>query len=136
MDFSGINWLAVAASIVASFVIGFIYYLPKVFFNTWWVALGKSLKEQPKPDPMIWVFTFLASAVEAVFLALLINTMGSSGLVAGLTAGFMIWLGFVAPTNLVNNLFAGRKWVVFFIEAGNHLLYLLAAGAILASWPK
>ena len=136
MDFTTINWLAIAASVVASLVIGFIYYHPKVFFNTWWVAIGKSLKEQPNPNPMIWVFTILASAVEAVFVSLFLTTMGSSGLVAGLTAGFIIWLGFVAPTNLVNNLFAGRSAKVFFIEAGNHLLYLLAAGAILASWPK
>ena len=136
MDFSSINWLAVAASVVASMVIGYIYYLPKVFFNTWWVAIGKSLKEQPNPNPMIWVFTILASAVEAVFVSLFLTTMGSTGLVAGLTAGFIIWLGFVAPTNLVNNLFAGRPAKVFFIEAGNHLLYLMAAGAILASWPK
>ena len=27
-------------------------------------------------------------------------------------AGFMIWLGFVATTNLVNNLFAGRGFKV------------------------
>ncbi len=134
MDFSSINWLAVVASVVASMVIGFIYYHPKVLFNTWWVAIGRSLKEQPSPNPMIWVYTILASAVEAVFVSLLLTTMGSTGVAAGLQAGFFIWLGFVAPTHLVNNLFAGRPWKVFIIETGNHLLYLLAAGAILASW--
>ena len=134
MDFSSINWLAVVACVVASMVIGFIWYNPKVFFNTWWKGIGKSEKDQPSPNPMIWVYTFIASAVEAIFVSLLLTTMGSNTLAAGLQAGFMIWLGFVAPTNLVNHLFAGRSWTVFLIEAGNHLAYLLAAGAILAVW--
>lgn len=138
MDFSTINWLAIAASVVASMVIGFIYYHPKVFFNTWWVGLGGSLDKQgqPNPSPMIWVYTILASAVEAIFVSLILTTMGSSGLAAGLLVGFMIWLGFVVPTNLLNHLFAGHKWVVMFIEWGYHLLYLLVASAILVSWPK
>ncbi len=134
MDFRDVNWLAVGACVVASMVIGSIYYHPKVFFNRWWVGLGKSLDEKPKVDPMIWLYTILAAAVEAVFVALFLNVMGAAGLVSGLTAGFMIWLGFVAPTNLLNHLFAGHKWSVFFIEIGQHLLYLLAAGAILAIW--
>ncbi len=133
MDFSSINWLAVGLSVVASLAIGFVYYHPRVLFNPWWVGIGRSLKDQPNPNPVIYVYTIIAAAVEAVFVSFFLTTMGTTGLVAGLTAGFMIWLGFVAPTNLVNNLFAGRSWTVIFIEWGYHLIYLLAAGAILAS---
>jgi hypothetical protein len=46
----------------------------------------------------------------------------------------MLWLGFVATTNLVNNLFAGRGFKVWSIEAGNHLVYLLISGALLSIW--
>ena len=136
MDMSNINWLAVVVCVVVAMVSGFIWYHPAVFFKPWWRGIGKEGMDTGGANPMIYVFTILAAFVEAVSVALLLNVMGSNTLAGGAGAGFMLWLGFVAPTNLVNNLFAGRKWVVFFIEAGNHLLYLLAAGAILASWPK
>jgi hypothetical protein len=64
MDFSSINWLAVAASVLASFVIGFIYYI--LFSNTWWCP-GQILKNN-QTDPMIWA-TFLPQLLSAVFRA-------------------------------------------------------------------
>jgi hypothetical protein len=49
-------------------------------------------------------------------------------------AGFMLWLGFIAPTYLVNKLFAGHGLKVWAIEAGNHLVNFLLFGAILGAW--
>ena len=59
---------------------------------------------------------------------------GGATLASGVLAGFMHWLGFVAPTNLVNKLFAGQGFKVWAIEAGNHLINLLLFGAILGGW--
>ena len=42
----------------------------------------------------------IAAFVEAV--SFLLNLMGNTTLAMGLGAGFMLWLGFVATTNLVN----------------------------------
>ena len=72
--------------------------------------------------------------MEAVSVSFMLNVMGSNTLGMGLGAGFMLWLGFVAPTNLVNKLFAGHGFKVWAIEAGNHLVNLLLFGAILAVW--
>jgi len=52
----------------------------------------------------------------------------------GALTGFVIWLGFVAPTHLVNKLFAGHGLKVRAIEAGNHLLNFVVFGAILGAW--
>jgi hypothetical protein len=46
----------------------------------------------------------------------------------------MLWLGFVAPTNLVNKLFAGHGLKIWAIEAGNHFVNLVLFGAILGAW--
>jgi len=64
----------------------------------------------------------------------MVNLMGSATAAAGALTGFMLWFGFVAPTNLVNKLFAGHGFQVWVIEAGNHLLNLLLFGAILGAW--
>ena len=133
MDFGSINWLAVVVCVVVSMVSGFVWYHPKLFFPAWWAGLGKS-GEPGNPDPMIWVFTIIAAIIQAVAVALMVNLMGSNTAASGALAGFMLWLGFIAPTNLVNKLFAGHSLKVWAIEAGNHLVNFLLFGAILGAW--
>jgi hypothetical protein len=133
MDLSSINWLAVIVCVILAMVSGFIWYHPKLFFPAWWEGIGKS--GQPgNPNPMIYVFTILAAIVQVVSVWLMLNVMGSTTAASGALAGFMLWFGFVAPTNLVNKLFAGQGFQVWAIEAGNHLVNFLLFGAILGAW--
>ena len=134
MDFSSINWLAIVACVVVSMISGFIWYNPKVFFTAWWKGIGRSECDMGTEDAgaMTWVLTVIAALVQAVFVSLFLTTMGSNTLAAGMQAGFVIWLGFIAPTNLVNKLFAGHGLKVWAIESGNHLVNMLLFGAILA----
>ncbi|MBN1453144.1 MAG: DUF1761 domain-containing protein [Anaerolineales bacterium] len=134
MDFSSVNWLAVIVCVVVAMVSGFVWYHPSVFFKAWWRGIGKGDSDPGDPNPMIYLFTLIAAFVEATFVSILLGVMGSNTLGMGLQAGFLIWLGFVAPTNLVNKLFAGHGFDVWLIEAGNHLVNLLLFGAILAVW--
>jgi hypothetical protein len=135
MNFSAINWLAVVACVVASMIIGGVWFSPKTFFPMWWKAIGRSEKEAPGGTNMgmLWGLTILASFVQAVFIALIVNVMGSTTLLSGATAGFFLWLGFVAPSSLTNKLFASqlKAWV---LEAGNHLVTFVVMGAILGVW--
>ena len=55
-------------------------------------------------------------------------------LASGATVGFVLWLGFVAPTYLVNKLFAGHGLKIWAIEVGNHLVNFVLFGAILGAW--
>jgi len=137
MDFSNVNWLAVIVCVVVAMVSGFIWYHPAVFFKAWWKGIGKGDTDQGDPNPIIYIFTIIAAFVEAVSVSLMLNVMdvmGSNTVAGGMGVGFMLWLGFVAPTNLVNKLFAGHGFKVWAIEAGNHLVNLLLFGAILAAW--
>lgn len=139
MDFSSINWLAVIACVVASMLIGGTWFAPKTFFPIWWKAIGKTETDTPGGLNMgiVWGSIILASFVQAVFMSLLVNAMGSmSGgatLGSGALAGFLLWLGFVAPSSLTNKLFANRlqAWV---LEAGNHLVTFVVMGAIVGAW--
>lgn len=136
MDFSSINWLAVLLCVVASMVIGSVWFSPKVFFNSWWKAIGKTDKDAPGGTNMgvMWGGTVLASVVQAIFMGLMVNAMGSmtaggATWSSGAMAGFFLWLGFVAPSSLTNKLFAERL-PAWFYEAGNHLVTFLVMGAI------
>jgi len=135
MDFSSINWLAVVACVIVSMISGSIWFGPKTFFPVWWKAIGKSESDTPGLQNMgiVWGGTIIASFVQVVSVALMINVMGSMTAGAGAMAGFMLWFGFVAATSLTNKLFAGqlKAWV---LEAGNHLVNFLLFGAILGAW--
>ncbi len=140
MDFGSINWLAVVACVVVSMISGSIWYNPKTFFPAWWKGIGKGDSQPGMGDNMAltWGLTVLSSLVQAIFMALFVNAMGSmtggATLVSGMTAGFMLWLGFVATTNLSNKLFAGYPFYVWAIEVGNHLINFVLFGAILGAW--
>ena len=142
MGFGSINWLAVVVCVVVSLVSGTIWYNPKTFFPTWWKAIGMSENDAPGVAGamgMTWTLTILASFVQAVFMSLMVNafgrlTPGGATFISGAGVGFMLWLGFIAPTYLVNKLFAGHGFKIWAIEAGNHLINFVLFGAILGAW--
>lgn len=136
MDFSSINWLAVALCLVASMVIGGVWFSPKVFFNAWWKAIGKTEKDMQDMSKgssagmmATWGGTIVASLVQAIFMGLMTNAMGATNWSSGAMMGFWLWLGFVAPSSLTNKLFADRV-PAWFYEAGNHLITFLVMGAV------
>ncbi len=137
MDFSSINWLAVVVCVVASMIIGSLWFNPRTFFPAWWKAIGEPKADDIVQPWMVWGGTVLASFVQAVFISLMVKTMGSltggATLASGATAGFLLWLGFVAPSSLTNKLFAGqfRAWLY---EVGNHLITFVVMGAIVGAW--
>ena len=137
MNFDASNWLAVVVCVLVSMVIGSFWFSPKTFFPTWWKAIGKT-DSSGVPGiagamGLTWGFTILAAFVQAVFMSLMVSAMGNPTLGSGALAGFMLWLGFVAPSSLTNKLFAGqpKAWA---IEAGNHLVNYVVIGSILGAW--
>ncbi len=142
MDFGSINWLAVLACVVVSMISGSLWYNPKTFFPAWWKGIGKTEKDQPGAGSnmaMTWGLTVLSSIVQAIAMAFMVSAIGGRmpggpTLASGASVGFMLWLGFIAPTYMVNKLFAGHGLKVWAIEVGNHLLNFVLFGAILGAW--
>lgn len=140
MELYAINWWLVLIGVVVSMINGSLWYNPKTLFNTWWDAVGGG-KEAPGMENMgqVWGLTILSSAVKTVFIGVAVNAfaplMGGFSLHAGLLTGFILWIGFIAPTYMVNKLFAGHGFKIWAIETGNHLVDFLIMGALFAVWP-
>ena len=134
MDMSNINWLAVIVAAILSMVVGFVWYSKPVFLIPWLKGIGKEESFTQEANPTTFVFAFVSAIIEAIFVSFLLGTMGSTTLVSGLTAGFMIWLGFVFTTHWVNDLFSRRSFGFTLITSGYHLIMLLIMGALLAVW--
>ena len=141
MSFNSINWLAVVVCVLVSMVSGSLWYNPKTFFDIWWKGIGKTEQDDPGAGgkmPVVWALTLLSSLVQAVFMSLMVTAlgglMGGATLATGAATGFMLWLGFIAPTYLVNKLFAGHGLKIWAIEVGNHLVNFVIFGAIFGAW--
>ena len=136
-----VNFWAVLVGGVASMIIGSIWFSQKTFFPMWWKAIGKSETAGPGMTGnmgLTWGLTIFAAFVQAVFMSLMVTAMGSmtpggATLGSGALAGFLLWLGFVAPSSLTNKIFAGqlKAWV---LEVGNHLVTFVVMGAIVGAW--
>ena len=136
MNLAAPNWMAVAACVVVSMVTGSLWFSPKLFFPSWWEAIGKK-GDTPVGTPVTWVLLIMTSVIQALFVALFVGAVGRAAggvtTASGVTTGLFLWMGCVAPAGLSNKLFAGRikAWS---IETGHHLINYLAFGAILGTW--
>ncbi|OHA21318.1 MAG: hypothetical protein A2849_03215 [Candidatus Taylorbacteria bacterium RIFCSPHIGHO2_01_FULL_51_15] len=136
-----INYLAVLVCGVASMVLGSLWYGP--LFGKQWIALSGMTPEQmeqgkKKGMAKLYALSFLGSLLMAYVLAHSLIFASSyfetSGISAGLMAGFWSWLGFVAPVTLGSVLWDGKPWRLWILNNGYQLLLLLIMGAILALW--
>ncbi len=142
MNIGNVNWLAVILCLVISMVSGSIWYGPKTFYPVWRKGIGKSETGDPSagiPMNLVWALTIFSSFIQALAFALLISYIGSftpggSTWLSGALIGFLVWLGFIAPTYMVNKLFAGHGFKVWAIEVGNHLINFVLFGVILGAW--
>ena len=137
MTFAGINYVAILAAAIASFMLGWVWY-GMLFQKQWMAALGKTpeeCKDQAMPVGLMAI-TFLSLVVMALILAGVMGHLGATGFTMknGVLTGALCWLGFVITTMLVNNGFQGSKTPLTVIDGGHWLAVLVVQGAILGLW--
>jgi hypothetical protein len=130
MMFDGVNLIAVAAAAVGSFIFGSIWY--GVLGKAWMRAAGLT-EEQTKPDPVTLGITFVCQLVMAFVFAGIIYHSGGTSIRTGLISAFMIWVGIVLTTQIINHRFQGRPWSLTFIDCG-HWLGVLVTQGIIIGW--
>ena len=143
MPFADINWLAVLVASVASFVIGWVWFSPKVFFERWWRAMGRDPKdigsmEGGTPMALMFGLVIVAILVQATVLAAVIELSRSAGNDVGLTGGALVGLllgaGIAAAASISHRMFAGASLKVWAIEVGQDIVCLVVMGAIIGAW--
>ena len=135
-----INYAAVVGAAVASMVLGFLWYGP-LFGKPWMAIMGftkESMEKAKKGMGKNYALMTLGSLVMAYVLAhsliFAATYTKTSGMQAGLMVGFWNWLGFIAPVEMGAQLWGGKPWKLFVINAGYYLVSLCVMGVILALW--
>ena len=128
-----VNWLAIVVAIVANMIIGAAWY--GVLATPWLDGIGKTREEiQENQSWQPYAVAVLNSLLMAFVLANVISWTGLTGLVNGLLAGLLMWIGFTGFTFAANHAFEGRSLQLWLINSGTYLLGLLVMGAILGAW--
>ena len=134
MNPNQINWLAVVAAALSTFVVGGLWYSPLLFGKAWLKANGfteEQARDFNKGRVFIGAFilAFMMSADLAAFLA-----GPDTSLLWGITAGALAGVGWAAGGLAVVALFENRSWRYIGINGGYLIVSFVLMGGILGAW--
>jgi hypothetical protein len=138
MQFAGINHLAIFIAAVVAWLGGAAYYT--ALGKVWVAAQGKTVEQfhaeqaAKKGTPASWlpfVLAFVVDLAMAWVLAGMVGHLGAVTIRSAVISGLFVWAGFVVTTLLVNNAFAGRRYMLTVIDAGHWLLVVVLMGLVI-----
>lgn len=133
MDLSKLNWFAVGAAALSTFLLGGIWYSPVLFGRAWQRETGLSDAQlQQRSLAVVFGTSFLLALIMAFNLAAFLQ--GPPDLAWGIAAGALAGIGWVAMAMGVTYLFEARSMKLFLINAGYHAVSFVIMGAILGVW--
>lgn len=129
-----VSLLSIVLAGIVSFIIGYIWYHPRVFGGVWMrlanvqpehVERGK--RQMPVSAPVALLGSMLiAYAMNQFGLAWGVFDIGEAA-----RFGFWCWAGFVAPTMLGQVLWEHRPFALYLLNAGYWLLSMIVMAIIL-----
>lgn len=130
----GINWLAVIAAALSTFLIGGLWYSPMLFGKAWMKANGFTEEKLKGGNPAI---TFGVSGIFALILAAnLAAFLNYDGVTLGFAVGAALaaGLGFAAMGLGIVALFERRNIAYILINGGYLGVAFLVMGLIIGVW--
>jgi hypothetical protein len=134
MDFSTINYFAVLAAALSTFVLGGLWYSPVLFGKAWMLANGFTDSDlQTFSKARMFGWSFLFSLVMALNLAMFLASPTTS-VTWGMAAGALAGLGWVAMAIAIVGVFENRSWKYIAINGGYMTVAFVIMGAIIGAW--
>ena len=138
------NYAAIFVAAFAYFLLGWAWYSPLLFGNTWMKLMGFKQPSKAERKKMMaqmlkpMFFNYLANVVTAFVMVWLVKVCGPAGNASGVQAGIQtavwIWLGFILTGQLNSVLWERRPFKLYLINVGHFLVGYLLLGVILAVW--
>jgi hypothetical protein len=139
-----LNWLAIVVAVVASFLVGGLWYGP-LFGGAWKREMGVPPDARPAGSEMAKSLLLNLFGTFLMAFVLTHDVLGwrpsawnagadAAPAVYGFFAAFFAWIGFVVPVLLNGVAFEKKSWKLFSINAAFQLVSLLILGMILTFW--
>jgi len=134
MDFSTINYFAVLAAALSTFVLGGLWYSPVLFGKSWMRVNSFSEADlQTFSKARMFGWSFLFSLVMALNLAMFLAGP-TTNVIRGMVAGGLAGLGWVAMAVAIIGVFENRPWQYIAINGGYMTVAFVIMGAIIGAW--
>lgn len=135
MDYIAANFLPILAATVASWLFGALWY--GLLGKPWMRAAGVQESDIKRPDgrtsrsPFIlsFIFEFWMAAILAG--ALILAPVDAGLWQVALGTAFIIWIGFVLPTQLINHRYTMRPWSLTALDGAHWLGVMLIHAVVL-----
>lgn len=139
MEEMHINMMAILVTVVATFVLGFLWYTP-LFGKAWAKEMGVDTSVKPPPGALAKGMIFMV--IGNFFLAYVFaHNIAAWSFVPGtkemsvmsnvMSSTVFTWLGFYLPVDLGTVAWEKKSWKLFGINTGYHFMMLLVASLIL-----
>ena len=135
MGIYGFNLLGILIAAVAGMVVGMFWYSPNVFGRKWMKYLGMSkrkMKEAQEKGMLVpMLFGFVGQLLTAGMLSVFMGYAGAASIPAGLLVAFLLWLGFIATTQIGVVLWEQKPWGLYLLNSSYSLTVLLVMSIVL-----
>lgn len=126
------NWLAFVIALVATQVLGFLWYSDMLFSKAWIKAMGKTAKQlAASADNTVYAYSVIGAAIMILVLVNVLRWAGITETVPAIGVALMLWLGFVATSSAMNTAFEARGWKLWAIDNGYHVVNAVMVSVIL-----
>lgn len=131
-----VNLWAVILATVSSMIVGYIWYLPSVFGDTWMKLTkldAKAMKKMSSAGPMITtvVVSFLTAYVLAHMAFLAHHFFNGMFFQDSVNTALWAWLGFTAARFITHDAFEGRPMKLTALNCAHELATLVVMGAVI-----
>ncbi|MCB0760213.1 MAG: DUF1761 domain-containing protein [Flavobacteriales bacterium] len=133
------NWIAIIVAALASFVLGFVWYHPKLFGTAWMKSMGLNPDEPPKGNmAMIFGVAFLMAVVISYNLNqwAAYHPAEDQNFMHGAFHALLTCVMSAIPVLITNSLYEQRSWTGILINVGYWVAAFCLMGGILYSWPQ
>jgi len=128
------NHFAIIAAVAAAFIVGFIWYSPALFLESWARGWGKDPEAVEPASPATFLISLLGTFLGAYLMSWLIQCLGVRTGWGGAGLAFALWAGLIMPNLYTHYSFGGIGLGVAAIDSGNALAGGLVMGFILGVW--
>ena len=135
-DLQSINYIAVAAATIASYLLGFAWYHWAVFGEAWANALGITKEKADNTEGLggAFIMSLISGLTKALLIALLIAVTNISGVLSGAFFGAVVATVFTITSLGYYNGFARTSSKLTLINSGHSIVEITLIGAIIGAF--
>ena len=124
------DWLLVLIAALMNVAISAAWY-SNWLFGPAWLNLTKIKKQELTKFKVFWSFS--VSLVIAYFISLFELHLGITNVSDGMILGLLIWVGFVATTEITGVIGDAKPFKLFVIDSGARILSFVVMSGIIAA---